>query len=288
MIKEVLYRFLILSGIVTYGQVENTNFSVKLPENYLAKIDVVYTRVNNWDGRMDLYTNPDAEKPTPLVINIHGGGWNHGAKETQTGFGSFFNNGYAVANVEYRLVDVAPAPAAIQDVRCALIYIYRHAEELNIDTNKIVVMGGSSGGHLALMAGLLGNDRKFDTNCEYDGTIKIAAIIDKYGVTDLVPLSNWSSAKRWLGKGFGDKKFTESVSPIYYVDQNSAPVFIVHGDADPIVPYSQSVELSKKLKSFGIKTKFITIPNGGHGKFSNDQKRDISIQMWNFLKELGL
>jgi acetyl esterase/lipase len=147
MIKEVLYRFLILSGIVTYGQVENTNFSVKFPENYLAKIDVVYTRVNNWDGRMDLYTNPDAEKPTPLVINIHGGGWNHGAKETQTGFGSFFNNGYAVANVEYRLVDVAPAPAAIQDVRCALIYIYRHAEELNIDTNKIVVMGGSSGGH---------------------------------------------------------------------------------------------------------------------------------------------
>ncbi len=80
------------------------------------------------------------------------------------------------------MVQLAPAPAAIEDVRCALIYLYRHARELNIDTDKIVVMGGSSGGHLALMTGLLGSNRIFDSNCGYEGVTPVAAIIDKYGV----------------------------------------------------------------------------------------------------------
>lgn len=261
---------------------------VDFPEGYKAQIDVVYTQVNGWDGRMDLYTNPKSEIPTPVVINIHGGGWNHGVKESQSGYGSFFKNGYAVANVEYRLVGVAPAPAAIEDVRCALIYLYTHAKELNIDTNKIVVMGGSSGGHLALMAGLLANDKKFDTNCKYDGDIKVAAIIDKYGVTDLVPLSKWKSAKNWLGKGFENQKFIESVSPLYYVTKNSPPVYIVHGDADPIVPYDQSVSLYEKLKSNGVKSKFLTIEGGNHGKFTKEEKSDMSKDMWSFLNELGL
>ncbi|MFD0989905.1 alpha/beta hydrolase fold domain-containing protein [Mariniflexile jejuense] len=179
----LLIIFNLLCVITTHSQ-EQTYKPVKFPDGYQSQIDVVYTQVNGWNGRMDIYTNPTTKTPTPIVINIHGGGWNHGEKESQTGFGSWFKNGYAVANVEYRLVNVAPAPAAIEDVRCALIYIIKNAKALNIDTNKIVIMGGSSGGHLALMTGLLGNDKRFDTNCNHDKTIKIAAIVDKYGVTD--------------------------------------------------------------------------------------------------------
>jgi acetyl esterase/lipase len=145
---------------------------------------------------MDIYTNPLASEPTPVVLNIHGGSRNHGEKESETGYGSFFTNGHGVLNVEYRLVDFASAPAAIQDVRCALIYIYIHAKVLNIDTNKIVVMGGSSGKHLALMTGFLADDKQFDSYCEYDGEIKVAAIYDKYGPTDLTLLRDLSSAKR--------------------------------------------------------------------------------------------
>lgn len=287
--KQILCLFALAIGMVgaLNGQ-EKQYKPVEFPEGYKAQIDVVYTQVNGWDGRMDLYTNPNSEKPTPVVINIHGGGWNHGVKESQTGYGSFFKNGYAVANVEYRLVDVAPAPAAIQDVRCALIYLYKHAKELNIDTNKIVVMGGSSGGHLALMAGLLANDKRFDANCSYDGEIKVAAIIDKYGVTDLVPLSDWKSAKRWLGKGFEDKEFTKSVSPLYYVSKNSPPVIIVHGDEDPTVPYRQSVVLYEALQKHGVKSDFLTIEGGLHGKFSKEEKSLFSKRMWTFLDELGL
>jgi len=108
------------SGI--QAQIKKDSVAVKpitLPSGFTSKIDLVYTRVNGWDGKMDLYLPPVSAAPTPLIINIHGGGWNHGDKEGQSGFGIYFKEGYAVANIEYRLVAVAPAPAAIEDTRCA-------------------------------------------------------------------------------------------------------------------------------------------------------------------------
>ncbi len=280
---------LLVTTVSCRAQSEGINYKlVQFPNGYTSQIDVVYATVGKWNGRMDLYTNPKSETPTPVLINIHGGGWNHGVKESQTGYVSFFNNGYAVANIEYRLVDVAKAPGAIEDVRCALIYLYTHTKALNIDTNKIVVMGGSSGGHLALMTGLLANDKRFDTNCNNEGEIKVAAIIDKYGVTDLVPLSTWKSAKNWLGDQYNNPKFVKSVSPLYYVTKNSPPVYIVHGNSDPIVPYTQSVALYEKLKASHVKTKMLTIEGGSHGKFTKEENSMLSNDMWNFLDELGL
>ncbi|WP_372755423.1 prolyl oligopeptidase family serine peptidase [Mariniflexile sp.] len=287
--KQLLYFILFnFLSIGTSLSQEKKHNPVNVPDEYLTQINVVYTRVNGWDGKMDLYTNPKAEAPTPIVINIHGGGWNHGEKESQTGFGSWFKNGYAVANVAYRLVHIAPAPAAIEDVRCALIYIIKNAKTLNIDTNKIVIMGASSGGHLALMAGLLGSDNRFDYNCSYDEPIKVTAIINKYGVSDLAPLATWKSAKNWLGTKYNDEHFVQSVSPIHYVNTQSPSVFIIHGDADPIVPYNQSTILYNALKAKGVKTEFITIQDGAHGKFSTEQNEMISKQLWEFLNNLGL
>ncbi len=281
--KLVVCLAIILSVIYNVSGQNAEYLPVDYPENYTAKIDVVYTVVDGWEGRMDIYYPTDVKTPVPLVVNIHGGGWNHGVKESQRGYGSFFKNGYAVANVEYRLVDVATAPGAIEDIRCALVYLHKHAEEINIDTDNIVLMGGSAGGHLALMAGLLADDKKFDTNCSYDKSLKVAAIIDKYGVTDLTPLSGWKSARNWLGEGRNDEEFVKSVSPLFYVDRNSPPVFIVHGDADPIVPYAQSVALYKKLTENRVKTRFITIPGGQHGKFTQEEKKKVSEEMWTFL-----
>ncbi len=287
--KKLFLLCLFGSGIVfTLFAQDQTYKPVNTPEGYKSQLDIIYTQVNGWDGRMDLYFNLNAETPIPIVINIHGGGWNHGEKESQSGFGSFFKNGYAVANVEYRLVQVAPAPAAIEDVRCALIYLYKNAKALNIDTTKIVIMGGSAGGHLALMAGLLGNDKRFDTNCSYEGDINVAAIIDKYGVSNLLPLASWKSAKNWLGINFNNTNFIESVSPLFHVSKTSPPTFIVHGNEDPIVPYSQSEVLYKKLKEFNITTEFLTIPGGKHGKFSSEENALLSNRMWLFLNALDL
>src|SRR5258706_4227633 len=157
---------------------------VEYPAGFRAQLNLVYTTVKDWEGKMDLYLPPKQNGKSPVVINIHGGGWNHGVKESQSGFNTFFKMGYAVANIEYRLTAQATAPAAIEDTRCALIYLIRHAADLNIDINKIVVMGGSSGGHLALMAGLLGDDHRFNNHYERVEHIKVAAIIDQDGIID--------------------------------------------------------------------------------------------------------
>ncbi|TDD98537.1 alpha/beta hydrolase [Flavobacterium cellulosilyticum] len=266
---------------------------VVFPAGYVAKLDVVYTKVNGWDGRADLYLNPNATKPTPVVINIHGGGWKSGTKESQGGFNTFFKAGFAVANMEYRLSGQAKAPAAVEDTRSMLVYLIKNAKELNIDVNKIVIMGGSAGGHLALMGGLLGNDHRFDTNCLGVENIKVAAIIDKYGVTDIWewtfgPESKSSSPKLWLGENVKNEAFIKSVSPIYYVNKNSPPIFIVHGDSDPIVPYQQSVDLYKKLQKFGVKSQFITVAGGSHGKFDNEKNNEINKSIIEFLKGINL
>lgn len=286
-----LFIFFITTQVFAQDTDSTSYKPVEYPDGFTAQIDVVYTSVNGWDGRMDLYLPPKEKGLSPVVINIHGGGWNHGVKESQTGYNTFFKKGFAVANIEYRLTGQATAPAAVEDTRCALIYLIQHAKELNIDTSKIVIMGGSSGGHLALMGGLLANDHRFDTNCHGVDNIKVAAIIDKYGITDVWdwgygPAITSKSATRWLGEKANDKKFAASVSPITYVNKNSPPVFIVHGDADPTVPYQQSVILHKKLVEAGVTTTFITVPGGQHGKFDKEKNSEINKAIIEFIYSL--
>lgn len=199
----------------------------------------------------------------------------------------------AVANIEYRLTGQATAPAAVEDARCAVLYLLKNAKALNIDASKIVVMGGSAGGHLALMAGMLANDHRFDKNCTGVDGVKVAAIIDKYGITDVWdwgygPNKTSKSATAWLGSYAKDQAFTASVSPITYVNKNNPPIYIVHGDADPTVPYQQSVDFHKALQAAGVKTKFTTVPGGLHGKFDKEKNSEINKEIIAFLKEVGV
>lgn len=294
--KKLLLAVVIFQLTVSAFSQEATDTTykpVELPAGFSSQMNVVYTKAKDWEGQMDIYLPAKEKGPSPVIINIHGGGWNKGVRQSQTGFNTFFKMGYAVANISYRLTGHTTAPAAVEDTRCALIYLIKNAKALNIDVNKIVIMGGSAGGHLALMGGLLGNDHRFDGNCPGVENVKVAAIIDKYGITDVW---DWGygtnvtskSATRWLGDKANDKKFAASVSPITYVTKNSPPIFIVHGDADPTVPYQQSVDLHKKLVEVGVKTEFITVEGGLHGKFDKDKNSEINKKIATFLTSLGL
>ncbi|NDP27916.1 MAG: alpha/beta hydrolase [Flavobacterium sp.] len=292
--KYFLYSFMIL--LFSYkatAQIKDSVLkkTVAIPKDYIAQIDVVYTKVKDWEGRADLYLAPKASTPTPIIINIHGGGWKSGTKESQGGFNSFFKAGFAVANMEYRLSGQATAPAAVEDTRCMLIYLIKNAKQLNIDPNKIIIMGGSAGGHLALMGGLLANNHRFDTNCNGVENVKVAAIIDKYGIADVWdwtfgPEHKSSSPKLWLSNYINDEDFIKSVSPIFLVTKNSPPIFIVHGDADPTVPYQQSVDLYNKLQKLGVKSQFMTVSGGLHGKFSKEKNEEINVAILQFIAAL--
>jgi acetyl esterase/lipase len=295
--RAIVLLLIFLSMTVDYqvslAQTSANVQQVKYPEGYTAQFDIVYTEVNGWQGKLDLYLPPKVNGKKPLLINIHGGGWNKGTKESQNGFAMFFEKGYAVANIEYRLVQVAPAPAAIEDARCALNYLINNAGVYNIDLKKVVMLGTSAGAHLALMAGLLENDARFDTNCKASRKVKVAAIIDEYGIADVWdwaygPYITNDAATWWLGTKAKNEAFIKSVSPINYVKRNSPPVFIVHGDADPIVPYQESVALKHKLDSCGVKNEFITVKGGKHGSFTAENYKELKKGIMQFLLTLGI
>lgn len=290
-LKPILVIMSFVLWTSTIAQVSEVK-KVVYPESFQAKIDEIYTKTDNWEGRLDVYYNPKASKPCPVIIHIHGGGWNHGTKESQGGFNSYFKAGFAVVNVEYRLVQVAPAPAAIEDIRAALNYVKLNAKILNIDPDRIVMEGGSSGAHLALMAGLLENDRRFDRYCAGKIDMRVAAIISNFAPSDFPALLINSTLKNslthWLGDKVNNTEFVASVSPLTHVKITSPPVFLVHGTADNIVPYSQTVTLQAKLQKMGVYNEFISVEGGGHGGFEAKKKAEINIKLLNFLKKIAV
>lgn len=262
--------------------------TVNVPDGYAAELDAIYSNVNIVQNRMDIYYPKETKQPVPVLLNIHGGGWNHGEKESQTGFNFYFDNKMAVINMEYRMTPQANAPAAIEDVRCVLHYIANNAERLNIDPHKIIISGSSAGAHLALTAGYLGKSSSFD-KCAFMGSdFTVAAVLDNYGPTDLLQLVHYKSLQEWLGDKAADENFVKSISPIHLVNENTPPTYIIHGDSDSTVEYQQSVFLEKALQAAGIKYFFRTVPNGKHGGFSDEYKNIMQNDLKQFFTELEI
>jgi acetyl esterase/lipase len=152
------------------------------------------------DLHLDVYQLPSA-KPTPVVIQIHGGGWIRGDRpRSSNSFGPFFAAGMSVVAVQYRNAIDAPAPAAIEDVRCAMAWVKANAKKYNFDANKVVAWGGSAGGHLALMAGYA--PTSFNPAGCTDQP-KVAAIIDMYGASDVAESLTYNGSRdfthQWIG-----------------------------------------------------------------------------------------
>ncbi len=112
----------------------------------------------------------------------------------------YLQQGWTVVNVEYRLAKISLAPAAVEDCLCALRWMYRNAKEYKIDTTKIVVTGHSAGGHLALATGMIPASAGLDRQCSGPENLKVAAIINWYGITDVVDLLDGPNMKSVRGQ----------------------------------------------------------------------------------------
>lgn len=256
--------------------------------------DITYLSVSGPNGttvddKLDVYQHPDTAKPHGVVIYIHGGGWAKGERpKSYSNFRSFLAMGYSGISIEYRFSDVAIAPAGVQDARCALSWVKKNAAKYNFDPNRVVVYGTSAGGHLALMAGLPPQPAPYDLPSCTDQP-KVAAVLDFYGITDVADLLDGVNkrgwANRWIPEGTENREaLARAMSPLTYVRKGIPPVFIVQGDKDPTVPYSQSVRLEKALTDVGVAHDFYTVPDGVHGKFPDDQKTVIDERIRAFFQ----
>jgi acetyl esterase/lipase len=184
-------------------------------------------------------------------------------------------HGLVVANIEYRLAKGAPAPAAVTDALQAAQWFHDHAMQYKVDPKRILVTGASAGGHLALMVGMTAD-------------VKIAGVIDFFGIADVADQLEGPSAReyaaQWIPEQPNRMDLAKRMSPLTYVRKGLPPILALHGDADPVVPYEQSMNLTKAIRSAGGDTELITVPMGKHG-FTPRQMDELWPQIFKWLKK---
>jgi len=226
---------------------------------------------------LDIYLPTTGKSSYPVVIWIHGGAWMSNDKYADMGYmkntlKEFIDKGYAVASIDYRWSTMAIFPAQIQDCNQALEFIYQNADKYKLDKNRMALIGFSAGGHLANLVGLSNNNNVKDFYA--DGKklhFKIKVVLDFYGPSDFLALKgNDSNNPRnpvilLLGGPVNDNPGkAKTASPVTYIDKNDPPFLIVQGEKDESVNPDQSISLSEKLKSAGVKNDLIIVPNAPH------------------------
>ncbi len=268
-------------------------WAARAVSQYLVMPDITYLTANNYDAKIDVYRRRGAAGPQPTLIYIHGGGWTAGSKIGGVNFLlPWLEMGWNVVSVDYRLARVSPAPAAVEDCLCALRFVAARAQNYGIDVNRMVVSGESAGGHLALTTGMIPDSAGLDRQCPGAPLPKVAAIVNFYGITDVVDLLDGPNQKTyavtWLGSAPNREEIARRVSPLTYVRPGLPPVLTVHGDADPIVPYQHALRLHEALGKANVANQLVTVRGGKHGMFEPDEFVRIYGEIRTFLAKHGL
>lgn len=236
---------------------------------YRVTPHITYATADGTALKLDVYQALEHDGPAPTLVYTHGGGWIGGSKEASgLAIVPYLQMRWNVINVEYRLGNVAPAPAAADDAVCALRWIHRNAKQYNVDTSRIVTSGESSGGHLALITAMAPASAGLGRPCAGAEGVDVAAVVNWYGPSDVADLLEGPNTRTWavgwLGTQPERQEIARRVSPMTYVRAGLPPILTIHGDADPVVPYHQSVRLHQALTKAGVANQLVTIPGGRH------------------------
>src|SRR5215470_14249647 len=248
-------------------------YSRSLPP-YRISSNVTYVKNGSWEGKLDVYSRVNPPGPEPTVFWLHGGSVTVGSKDGQlTSFLPYLELGWNVINIEHRQVGVTLAPAALQNSLCAVRWAMHNAGRYNIDVNKLVLSGASSGSWFAVAGGLGVRLDGWSDVCPGSEEPKVAAVVNWYGNWDLADILEGPNFKdygpEWV-KGLNPAEVARALSPLP-LRAGVPPVISIHGDADPTVPYTQSVRLHEALQKAGVANKLVTIPGGKHGGFPREE-----------------
>ena len=245
--KKLFSTLLLLLSLPLAAQSER---QIKVTENIAYRTDVGPSTV------LDLAQptfGPQTNRPAILII--HGGGWSAGSKNDmvyRTLMVDYALKGYVVANMNYRLVQEAPLPACIEDVRCAIRWMKANAQKLGIDPNRIGTYGHSAGGHLSLMAGVSAESKAFNDAADpwkaYDCSVACAA--GGAPPTEIGRAGDWADHTEWW--------------PIGYIGKSKTPFLVLQGGEDPIVRPNLTEDWVVKMQRAGSAVDYVKV-HGQHG-----------------------
>ena len=231
---------------------------------------VIYGKAGGRELNLDLY-KPPASPGSPIlhllhpgVLVIHGGNWQSGDNREFAPLNRYLaGHGSLVAAINYRLAPEHKFPAALEDVRQAINYLKNHAADLGLDANRLVLIGRSAGGQLAMMAAYSAGDPA------------IRGVVALYAPPDLrfsytfpanpAVLDSRGMLKAYLGSDPDLVPNTYlAASPFYFVGPSTPSTLLIHGARDEMVAVAQSERLAARLASYGRRQFLLTMPWATH------------------------
>ncbi len=277
------------------------NIPAKAPSNKPKPTheNVVYGNKSGQDLKLDVYL-AESGTPAPVVIFIHGGGWQAGNKSQVPEFllKEAKALGISVVSVAYRFTDVAPHPAQVFDCARAIQFVRRNAKEWNIDPKKVCLMGISAGAHISLWIGLHDEmaDPKSDDPVEREST-RVTCIAEICGPAKFRMMKDMKKEDGAIARLLGVEPGTtpdqipqeaiDAISPHTYISSDDPPVLICHGAIDTLVDPEHAEVLDKTLKEAGVESKYVLVEGAGHNvaKFPETEKAVLDFVKKHLLGE---
>ena len=214
--------------------------------------DLEYASVGEHKLLLDIYQPSSAnEAARPLVVWVHGGAWRSGSKQGVP-VTHWLKQGFVISSVDYRLSPEAKFPAQIHDIKASIRFLRANAERFHIDPNRFIIAGASAGGHLAALVGVS------DGIQELEGSLgahtmtssRVQAIVSFYGASNLQSILSQSTEfglgvripalQLFLGGQPQEKPdLAKLASPVAHIDSKDPPLWLIHGDADPQMPWKR-------------------------------------------------
>lgn len=248
---------------------------------HIYKHDVVYVTREEGDRTLQMLVPEEKNgKKYPAILYVQGSAW---FKQDQykrlAAMADLARGGFVTATLQYRESELAAFPAQIQDAKTGVRFLRKHAEEYHIDADNIFIMGDSSGGHTAVMAGITADQDVLDTDVYGEFSCGVKAIVDFYGVTDVRQKEDFPTTLNQgepdspEGRLIGEKNVYEHpelsvpITCAGYVRKETEipPILIMHGTGDDTVSWRQSVRLYKKLREEEKDVTFYVIEGAAHG-----------------------
>lgn len=250
-------------------------------------MDVDYVGDGIEGHKMDIHVPNDGQDRHKVIVLIYGSAWfsNNSKADAFNSYGKqLLDGGFAVVSINHRASTEAKFPAQINDVKAAIRYIRGNAAKYGFDASFVGITGYSSGGHLSSLAGTTNGvkTKKFGkVKVDIEGSLgaytkessKVDAVVDFFGPIDVSRMERCETYKDdnspeavLLGcSPSKNQDLSKALNPMSYIDKNDPKFLVIHGDADPVVPYCQSEFFAKALKDKGMLEDFITVPGGNHG-----------------------
>lgn len=223
---------------------------------------VLYKVVNGDSLYLHIFEPARATKPTAAAVFFFGGGWAGGNPNQFYQQAEYLaSRGMLAISAEYRIKNVhGTSPfECVEDGKSAVRWIRKHADELNIDPDKIVAGGGSAGGHVALCTAIIDGLENPDEDLSVSS--KPNAVLGYNPVFDTTE------------KGYGHKKVAgreTEISPCHHVKKNLPPMLLFHGKDDTTVPFENAQRFYNEMIAAGNDCKLVSVDNVGHGFFNGD------------------